>query len=57
MCLKCGKQKQVSESRWCGICYYPGIDEDWNEYQALLAEGCSRADAAVRSGWMGAEEV
>ena len=56
-CMKCGGQIQVFGSRWCKTCWYPGIDKVWNEYQALLDEGYRRADAAVRSGWLGAEEI
>lgn len=56
-CLKCGGQKQVFGCRWCEDCYYPGIDEDWNEFRALIEGGYSRAKAAVMSGWVGAEEI
>lgn len=56
-CLKCRGEKQVYGSRWCGDCWYPGIDEVYNEYRAMLAEGYRSADAAVRSGWLGVEEI
>jgi len=56
-CTKCRKVTEVFGSKWCASCYYPGIDDDYEEYQALLNEGYRRADAAVRSGWLGAEEI
>jgi DnaJ-class molecular chaperone len=56
-CLKCNGNKKVYGGRWCDTCWYPGIDEDWNEYQSLIDEGYRRADAAVRSGWLSAEEI
>ncbi|HCZ9717261.1 TPA: hypothetical protein O4I98_004883 [Vibrio parahaemolyticus] len=36
---------------WCDDCYYPGIDDDYAEYQALLDEGYSRIMAATMIGW------
>ncbi|MGL4927194.1 MAG: hypothetical protein ACRC8O_00975 [Plesiomonas shigelloides] len=39
------------DSRWCDTCFYPGIDQAYDEYQALLAEGFRRVQAAVISGW------
>ena len=56
-CLKCREKKQEYVNRWCADCFYPGIDDYWNEYQKMIAEGYRRADAAVRSGWLGAEEI
>tara|TARA_R110001599_G_scaffold100770_9_gene258151 strand:+ start:10825 stop:11010 length:186 start_codon:yes stop_codon:yes gene_type:complete len=56
-CLKCKKPTKVYGSKWCPNCHYPGIDEDYKEFQNLLKEGYRRADAAVRSGWLGAEEI
>jgi len=56
-CLKCKKPVQAYGCRFCDACYYPGIDEEYNEYQALMAEGYRHEDAAVRSGYMGAEEL
>ena len=37
-------------TRWCDDCFYPEIDETYDEYQALLAEGHRRIQAAVMSG-------
>lgn len=49
-CKRCGTN--VPEGiRWCEHCAYPGIDNDYEEYQALLDEGYRRIDAAVLSGW------
>lgn len=56
-CLRCRQRVHVLGCRWCKDCYYPGIDEVYNKYRALLDEGCRRVDAAVRSGWKGAEEI
>lgn len=56
-CKKCSKQTEVHGSSWCKTCWYPGIDENWKEFQALLDEGYRYADAAVQSGWLGAEEI
>lgn len=57
VCLRCKKLTQVFGCRWCSECWYPGIDEEYNEYQALLSDGHSRINAQVLSGWMGIEEV
>jgi len=56
-CQKCGKTTEVYCSRWCEACYYPGIDQDYEEYQAMLDEGHRPAVAAVQSGWKGIEEI
>lgn len=56
-CQKCNKLTEVHSSRWCASCHYPGIDDDYEEYRALLDEGHRPIDAAVMSGWKGAEEV
>ncbi len=56
-CERCRRPTQVFGSRWCAACHYPGIDEDYAEFEALIEEGHSRAQAAVLSGWMGAEEI
>ncbi|WP_295802174.1 hypothetical protein [uncultured Microbulbifer sp.] len=45
-CNECGRQ--VCNDELC---------EEYQEYLALLKEGYRRVDAAVRSGWKGAEEV
>lgn len=57
VCLRRLEPTQVFGCRWCSECYYPGIDETYNEYQALLSEGYRRIDAQLLSGWMGIEEV
>ncbi|MEZ0147977.1 MAG: hypothetical protein AB9Q19_01455 [Candidatus Reddybacter sp.] len=46
----------VSEE-YCNACWYPGIDEDYQEFIALLDEGHARHAAYVLSGLKGAEEV
>jgi len=56
-CKRCGDPVEVHGSSWCTECWYPGIDDVFREFQDMLAEGYRRADAAVRSGWMGAEEI
>ncbi|MGK0272151.1 MAG: hypothetical protein ACI88H_002817 [Cocleimonas sp.] len=56
-CNKCRGGVDVYGSRFCADCYYPGIDDDWNEYQDLIADGHPRNQAAVLSGWLGAEEI
>ena len=49
-CKRC--RTTVAEgTRWCERCAYPGIDDDYEEYQALLDEGYRRIEAAVMSGW------
>ena len=56
-CQKCrSNTPEVFGSRWCSNCYYPGIDDDYEEYQSMLEEGYRQIDAAVQSGWRGAEE-
>ncbi len=37
--------------RWCDKCFYPGIDETYDEYRSLLSEGHRRIQAATMSGW------
>lgn len=49
-CRRCRKEIDQSE-RFCNDCYYPGIEETYDEYQALLNEGHRRIQAAVMSGW------
>ena len=53
---QCKKCRADCNGTWCEDCYYPGIDEDYEEFRALLADGHCYIDAAVRSGWRGAEE-
>lgn len=57
LCKKCKKPTEVFGSSWCSSCWYPSIDEVYQDYQNMLAEGFRREDAAVRSGWLGAEEI
>ncbi|USD64197.1 hypothetical protein [Vibrio sp. SCSIO 43136] len=56
-CLRCKKEVQVYGSRWCQDCYYPGIDETYDEYKAMLAEGHRPIQAAVQSGWQDPDEA
>lgn len=49
-CLRCRKPVQVFGSRWCQVCWYPGIDEDWQRYRDLLEEGYPRHQALVMAG-------
>lgn len=54
-CRKC--QADTENSKFCDDCHYPGIEEDYQEYRDLITEGHPRAQAAVLSGWLGAEEI
>ncbi len=54
-CQRCHGFTVCTESKWCDQCHYPGIDNDWDEYQALLADGYRSAEAKLMSGWEGAE--
>jgi len=54
-CKKC--QATVLQEGFCDNCFYPGIEDDYNEYQSLIEEGHARPTAAVMSGWLGAEEI
>lgn len=56
-CLKCTQPVPDVGSRWCGNCWYPGIDDDYQEYIDLLEDGHSRNQAAVLSGYKGHEEI
>lgn len=56
ICLRCRKEIDQSE-RFCNDCYYPGIEETYDEYQALLNEGHRRIQAAVMSGWEDPDEA
>ncbi len=53
-CNSCNKQ---SPTAFCEQCHYPGIEDDYQTYLDLLDEGHSRHQAAVLSGWRGAEEI
>lgn len=56
-CRRCRVMHDSSEGPWCRVCHYPGIADDWQQMQDLVAEGHSRHQAAVLSGYMGAEEI
>ncbi|MGR5299284.1 hypothetical protein ACPV5U_28505 [Vibrio mediterranei] len=59
-CCRCSKTfvpTASSSTRFCDDCFYPGIEEDYDEYQALLDEGHRRIDAAVMSGWEDPDEA
>ena len=56
-CLKCDTSPPRKLSKWCEKCYYPGIDDDYNELHALLEDGYRYVDACVMSGWKGVEEI
>lgn len=49
-CNRC-KKTTIDNSKWCDDCFYPGIDETYQEYRDLIAEGHRRIQAAVMSGW------
>ena len=49
-CRRCHTHIPTGE-RWCENCHYPGIDDDYADYQSLLDEGYSRIMAATMSGW------
>jgi len=53
----CQKCRKPSHTKWCDDCWYPSIDEDYAEFRSLLQEGYGYAQAAVMSGWRGAEEI
>lgn len=55
-CQRCS-HLTLPEHTWCMRCHYPGIDEDYQEYQNLKDEGYPAPQAAVMSGWKGYEEV
>ncbi|WP_444883496.1 hypothetical protein [Microbulbifer sp. PSTR4-B] len=55
-CKRCGNVIQERPvPAWCDQCHYPGIEDEYREMRALIEEGYSYADAAVRSGYVGAE--
>ncbi|EMC9391293.1 hypothetical protein ACXOL9_004126 [Vibrio parahaemolyticus] len=49
-CGRC-RTEIPNHKNWCDNCDYPGIDDDYAEYQALLEEGYTRIMAATMSGW------
>ncbi|NAX32011.1 hypothetical protein CAG63_18360 [Vibrio sp. V37_P2S8PM304] len=55
-CRRCRKETDQNE-RFCNNCYYPGIEETYDEYQALLEEGHRPIQAAVMSGWQDPDEA
>lgn len=50
-CKRCREPTSNESTRWCDDCFYPGIDDDYEEYQSLLEEGHRPIQAAVMSGW------
>ncbi|GAB2507390.1 hypothetical protein [Microbulbifer agarilyticus] len=55
-----GYMPPVEQEKPCTECGSKGCDgshAEFLEYRALLEEGYRREDAAVRSGWKGAEEI
>jgi len=52
----CGRYAYVGV-RWCPECYYPGIDEDFQRYQDLRADGYSAYQARVMSGLSDPDEA
>lgn len=52
----CGKRTEVFGSRWCATCWYPGIDEDYERYRALRAEGYGVWQAKLMVGWADPKE-
>lgn len=55
-CRRC-RTVTPPDQHYCHRCDYPGIDDDWREYQALIDDGYDTAQAAVMAGWRGAEEI
>ncbi|WP_339869003.1 hypothetical protein [Pseudohongiella nitratireducens] len=55
-CKRCNDLPARNNSRWCGECHYPGIDDDYQLFKDMLSDGYRYIDAAVQSGWRGAEE-
>ncbi|WP_234497887.1 hypothetical protein [Vibrio maritimus] len=55
-CKRCHK-KTVNHGRFCNDCFYPGIEETYDEYQTLLDEGHRRIQAATMSDWQDPEEA
>lgn len=55
-CLRCS-HLTLPDNTWCQRCNYPGIDDDYQQFQDLKDEGYPTAQAAVMSGWRGFEEV
>ncbi|PCD85617.1 hypothetical protein [Vibrio mediterranei] len=59
-CRRCSKELASIDdlsTRFCNECFYPGIEETYDEYQALLDEGHRRIQAAVMSGWQDPDEA
>lgn len=56
LCNRCHVELKAPARRWCSECEYPGIDDDYREYMALIEEGHPRHQAAVQSGWRCASE-
>lgn len=51
ICSLCRKNRAaVWGCRFCPTCYYPGLDEDYNRYLDLRAEGYSVYQSRVMSG-------
>ncbi len=55
-CIKCKIKTKRLGGRWCAGCWYPGIEEDYERFRNMLADGHRYIDAAVTSGWKGIEE-
>jgi len=53
----CRVCKNPTREEYCNVCWYPGIEDDYQEFIALLDEGHTRHAAGVLSGLKGAEEV
>jgi hypothetical protein len=49
-CRKCRCETQVFGSSWCQDCYYPGIDRDYQRFDALIEEGYPRYQARIMAG-------
>ena len=56
-CRSCRDSVEVHGSNWCTTCWWPGIDEAWQEMRDLIEEGHPYHQAAVLSGYKGAEEI
>ena len=57
-CYKCKKNRtQVYGARFCPDCYYPGLDDDWNRFEDLVAEGHTTYQAKVMAGLQDPDEV
>lgn len=57
-CLLCNNNKvSVYGARFCEDCYYPSIDDDWQKYEDLIAEGYTRYQAKIMAGLADPDEV